>query len=580
MISNCGVTAPWPPGISNATNFGREKITRLTPTPGVTLMECDVTGAVALADKRAITARVAFRAHDYGEQVPFCMDLCHAGYRPAVDCRPGCIHAMDPSQLSVALGKFVEANGYAPGGTKPAPDALPPFAIIIPQREDKTQPLRERNRKWVTAYWKAQVPEATVVAGIDPGPGDFNRARARNAGAAAAPANTEVFVFADADGIVGPEHLRQAVRIAAAGMPASPACWLEILLDEEAAAVCAGDPSVAPGIRKDPCRGVCGLDYYLINAISRKQFAEVGGYDERFADYGGEDLSLAAVVRTLLGGPASVDAHAYHLQHETPIGGREQLTPATEAHQARYRAAEGDAAAMRALIVGKPFPEPARWEKVRGGWLTFPPTEPDTVVAEYLASADGGAYHHLSLAGAFVPGTVLLDAGAHAGSETVRALRAGAAHVYAVEPHPVHLTHLRRNIEEMGAEDGPGRVTVIPKALGAKAATAAGFTYDGGGSHLDPAGTTTVAVVRGDTLALDPAPTLYKFDIEGAEEDALRGLADTIRSTSPRPGIILCLYHRPGDVERLPALLAEIDPRYGEPTEANSTCAYWARGDA
>jgi hypothetical protein len=51
-----------------------------------------------------------------------------------------------------------------------------------------------------------------------------------------------------------------------------------------------------------------------------------------------------------------------------------------------------------------------------------------------------------------------------------------------------------------------------------------------------------------------------KLDIEGAEEKAIAGAAETIRKFQPR--IALCLYHLKDDPLRLPAAVLGVQPNY------------------
>ncbi|NMB30312.1 MAG: FkbM family methyltransferase [Clostridiales bacterium] len=60
-------------------------------------------------------------------------------------------------------------------------------------------------------------------------------------------------------------------------------------------------------------------------------------------------------------------------------------------------------------------------------------------------------------------------------------------------------------------------------------------------------------------LAGDPAD-IMKFDVEGAEFEALLGAQDTIAEHSPR--IMLSLYHRNEDIFKLPLLLKRLNPKY------------------
>ncbi|GAB6267909.1 MAG: hypothetical protein STSR0002_06490 [Smithella sp.] len=59
-----------------------------------------------------------------------------------------------------------------------------------------------------------------------------------------------------------------------------------------------------------------------------------------------------------------------------------------------------------------------------------------------------------------------------------------------------------------------------------------------------------------DDVIPDFAPTLIKMDIEGAEYEALLGARGII--SKYRPGLAICLYHRPADLWQIPLLVNEI----------------------
>lgn len=70
----------------------------------------------------------------------------------------------------------------------------------------------------------------------------------------------------------------------------------------------------------------------------------------------------------------------------------------------------------------------------------------------------------------------------------------------------------------------------------------------------------TVRAVSPDDLAADTLPpTFIKFDVEGAEEQALLGAK---RVLSGRPKLALSAYHRTEDIVRLPLLLKRTVPEY------------------
>ena len=77
-----------------------------------------------------------------------------------------------------------------------------------------------------------------------------------------------------------------------------------------------------------------------------------------------------------------------------------------------------------------------------------------------------------------------------------------------------------------------------------------------GSSAVSVSGNTLVACVPLDQILADPQPTYIKFDIEGAEREALAGAENTIRGA--RPILAVCVYHKPDDLWELPLYLREL----------------------
>ena len=71
---------------------------------------------------------------------------------------------------------------------------------------------------------------------------------------------------------------------------------------------------------------------------------------------------------------------------------------------------------------------------------------------------------------------------------------------------------------------------------------------------------TTVATETLDHLLGGRAVDYVKYDIEGAESEALDGSAETIRTH--RPALRIALYHRSADLFEIPLKLAALAPRY------------------
>jgi FkbM family methyltransferase len=130
-------------------------------------------------------------------------------------------------------------------------------------------------------------------------------------------------------------------------------------------------------------------------------------------------------------------------------------------------------------------------------------------------------------------GMTVLDVGAHIGLYTViGARRVGSAgRVVAFEPVPPTVGFLRENVDRNGA----GNVTIVPKAVGARASrTRINWDPDRlGGSSSFTSGTqhVDVEIVSIDEFCAtaDVVPDLVKIDVEGGELDVLTGMRQTLR---------------------------------------------------
>ena len=76
-----------------------------------------------------------------------------------------------------------------------------------------------------------------------------------------------------------------------------------------------------------------------------------------------------------------------------------------------------------------------------------------------------------------------------------------------------------------------------------------------GSSQISSTGETHVQCVSLDEALPDFRPTLIKMDIEGAEYQALLGAREIIREH--RPGLAICLYHRPEHLWQIPLLVRD-----------------------
>lgn len=70
----------------------------------------------------------------------------------------------------------------------------------------------------------------------------------------------------------------------------------------------------------------------------------------------------------------------------------------------------------------------------------------------------------------------------------------------------------------------------------------------------------TVDVVALDEVIYDKKPTFIKMDIEGSEQEALKGCCKIIKEYKPK--LAICIYHKPDDLFEIPSLIKEMNPEY------------------
>jgi FkbM family methyltransferase len=166
------------------------------------------------------------------------------------------------------------------------------------------------------------------------------------------------------------------------------------------------------------------------------------------------------------------------------------------------------------------------------------------------------------------PGDIVLDCGGHVGTFTNKALQRGAAKVVAFEPDPVNAEAFRRNFKNEIAE---GRVVLVEQGVWSskgEMTLTIGTTNSGTDSmvlNLPSQQSIQVGVDTIDAFAkqLNLAKVDFiKMDIEGAEREALKGAFGTMAKYHPR--LMIDSYHRPDDMQVLPALIHQAWSGYSQ----------------
>lgn len=80
------------------------------------------------------------------------------------------------------------------------------------------------------------------------------------------------------------------------------------------------------------------------------------------------------------------------------------------------------------------------------------------------------------------------------------------------------------------------------------------------GEQINSARFHSVKMMKVDTMLRGDAATYIKIDVEGAEENALRGAKETIARC--RPKLNIALYHRNEDMFKLPLAVSEMNKKY------------------
>jgi FkbM family methyltransferase len=206
-----------------------------------------------------------------------------------------------------------------------------------------------------------------------------------------------------------------------------------------------------------------------------------------------------------------------------------------------------------------------RWQ-TPGGAFWMPTGNNIANVTYILAEESEGSYGGRgNVESEIHPGDTVLDCGAHVGTETRRALAAGASKVVAIEIAPENLESLRRNFSD---EIRVGKVVVYPKGVWNKDDT---MTLNVSSDSAEDSLIMGKATPEGPRVALTTIDHIVtelalkhvdfiKMDIEGAERQALEGAQETIRRFRPRLG--LAGYHLPDDVVALPFWVQHAAPGY------------------
>lgn len=161
------------------------------------------------------------------------------------------------------------------------------------------------------------------------------------------------------------------------------------------------------------------------------------------------------------------------------------------------------------------------------------------------------------------PDTIFVDCGAYDGDTVRYFLEHQCGHfreIFAFEPDEINCRKLRDYVATLDAE-AARRVHIYNAGVG-KSYTKMRFQPTGNMSAaFGGEGETEVEVVAVQEIVGGEGASVYvKYDVEGAEWDALEGTKELLRRA--RATLAVSVYHRPDDLWQLPIYLKTLDPDY------------------
>lgn len=195
--------------------------------------------------------------------------------------------------------------------------ATRPVVVVMPFRDVTGDPHRVEALAYVTALYRQWVPDWTLTPPDDGVDAEWHRVAALNRMCAAAPGDA-VIVYSDPGSFVaGRLRIREAAAMAGAALglvvPFTEARylsrWSSLRVTTWPFEMSAGELSVLP------CDEVVPNGVGNLVVFTRETWGTVGGFDERFGLYGGDDGAFAVACGAWFGPHRRLPGDVIHLWH-------------------------------------------------------------------------------------------------------------------------------------------------------------------------------------------------------------------------------------------------------------------------
>lgn len=236
--------------------------------------------------------------------------------RPFQDIDEKYFYCADEDQKGISSITFSEHQGWKYIDTSTLPLYAEYKSCTVPMLVARRNDGGHRDRLWrflKQGYWGT----SNIVEGYHKD-GPFNRSLALNIASTLA-GNWNVAVFIDSDAYIDPDRLAKAVRLAVDKqklvMPFSRVVELnewttdEILRSGKLIFKLSSDQ--IEKVRIEPI-----VTQSLFVVVPRNIYEQIGGFDEGFVGWGGEDNAFYKAAEIVSGEPLRLEGDAFHLWHQ------------------------------------------------------------------------------------------------------------------------------------------------------------------------------------------------------------------------------------------------------------------------
>lgn len=243
----------------------------------------------------------------------------------------------------------------------------PQVSLLVPFRDNGEH--RTRSWRWLREYWKTHLPSAEIILGSDV---QFPFSKAAAVNEAAERARGRVFVILDADAYMDATVLQSCIDQIDNAVKAGRRLWympynhlyrLSEVTTLRLLETSPTEPYSVPSPPPESWREIVDDTHSyghkfgaMVQVMPREAFFLVGGMDDRFRGWGGEDVSFLRALDTLYCQHEVATADLCHFWHERPgdnpssrhwIG---QVFPTNSRLAQRYALAAGEPTFMRTLV--------------------------------------------------------------------------------------------------------------------------------------------------------------------------------------------------------------------------------------